>query len=1223
MIRKLLFFANLFVFLITATSLFAGAPIRNNKLVYFSKFNAFTSSYPVTQSASNYNSSLVSSASINYGGSGITAVNYDRTKWDIINASSTLDPATAPYVEYTIDFNNNVTIDLDRFVISGGGSNYSAKFELRWSNDNYATSLGLFSFGSDWQYKLSSVNLNNLSDFTGTQLKFRLYFYDTSPSGFNFVHSDTPPYPSLDGTPASYNIWNATATVWINPPPAIDTITPSSGAIGSTVVINGTDFTGATTLSFNGTNATNFVIDSPTQITATVPVGTTTGPITVTTPNGTGTSATNFTVVSPPAITSFSPSSGPVGTAVTIVGTGFSTTPANNAVYFDGVKATVSAASATQLVVSYPAGTTGFSDISVINLDNKLSALANKKFYTTFYNGGFVNYKTSAFAPKVDFTAVTNSLITFSNFSGMKTLNLYADFNLDGKPDYVQVGSTTTSVNPNTSVVGTISFDTKIVLNTGGYGVQTGDINNDGLLDLIVYDSTTVNIYKNTSTNNGTISFDTPIAVSLTNTAYRMYLKDMNNDGLLDLVTANNADLIYLLNNTPSGSTISFNTASPVSVTALANIKDFSVIDIDNNNQLDIIAIHSSSYSTRLNSSAFSALTTAITAGLNVVAGDLDKDNDIDFVTYIDGKNFNLFKNNGSNIFTTSTVVMGSSNNIAGALFLGEMNGNALPEFLGCETNGGNYIHIANNTSDSNLSFSTSSDFNSNTDRNNLSGTANDIDGDGRPDLTSFQENSDTFSVNRNIIGSPKITSFSPSSGTVGTTITITGSEFTGATAVTINGNPVTSFILNNSTSITAVVPSGSAGVITVTTTEGYGSSSTNFLYKQTLSATGTSAITELAACLNSPSAAQSFTVSGINLTSAMTVYSDDLTNIEFSLTGNSNDYSSSLSLTPTSGTVASTTVYVRQKSSALEVASATKTVTISSSFATSIYFSFNRVVNTYISPLPSTYTTARFYCQNTTPIDLSIPATGIGLTYQWYSNTTRSTTGATLIPGATSSTYTPLTSTVSALYYYCVVTGTCSTITSGFSGKITVIATSVGGTATATATALCPSATTNITLTGYTGTIQWQESADGITGWANVTGGSGATTATYTTPALTTTTYYRASVASGTCVNYSTVTSVSLNAATAITSQPSATAQNVCINGTPGDLSVTATGNGLNYQWYSNTTATTTGATLIPSATAAIYTPVTTMASTLYYYCVVSGSCGSVTSGFSGAITV
>jgi gliding motility-associated-like protein len=210
-------------------------------------------------------------------------------------------------------------------------------------------------------------------------------------------------------------------------------------------------------------------------------------------------------------------------------------------------------------------------------------------------------------------------------------------------------------------------------------------------------------------------------------------------------------------------------------------------------------------------------------------------------------------------------------------------------------------------------------------------------------------------------------------------------------------------------------------------------------------------------------------------------------------------------------------------------------------------------------------------------------------------------------------------------LYYYCLVTGTCSTINSGFSGKITVNATSVGGTATATASAICPSTTTTITLTGHTGTaIQWQQSADGTTGWANVTVGSGATATTYTTPALTSTTYYRASVTRNSCVNYSTVTSVSLNASPAITAQPSVSAQNLCINGITASLSVTATGTGLTYQWYKKTTATNSGGILISGATNSVFMPSNTIVGTTYYYCVVSGTClPEVTSDISGAITV
>jgi hypothetical protein len=49
-------------------------------------------------------------------------------------------------------------------------------------------------------------------------------------------------------------------------------------------------------VTFNGSPAA-FVVDSDVQITATVPVGASTGPIAVTNPAGTGTSAASFTVV--------------------------------------------------------------------------------------------------------------------------------------------------------------------------------------------------------------------------------------------------------------------------------------------------------------------------------------------------------------------------------------------------------------------------------------------------------------------------------------------------------------------------------------------------------------------------------------------------------------------------------------------------------------------------------------------------------------------------------------------------------------------------------------------------------------------------------------------------------------------------------------------------------------------------------------------------------------
>lgn len=63
----------------------------------------------------------------------------------------------------------------------------------------------------------------------------------------------------------------------------------------------------------------------------------------------------------------------------------------------------------------------------------------------------------------------------------------------------------------------------------------------------------------------------------------------------------------------------------------------------------------------------------------------------------------------------------------------------------------------------------------------------------------------------------------------------------------------------------------------------------------------------------------------------------------------------------------------------------------------------------------------------------------------------------------------------------------------------------------------------------------------------------------------------------------------------------------------TPDNLSVTASGTSLTYQWYSNTTATNSGGTSLTGQTSSTYTPSTSSAGTFYYYCVVSsGSCST-----------
>ncbi|MBI3884674.1 MAG: DNA/RNA non-specific endonuclease, partial [Opitutae bacterium] len=76
---------------------------------------------------------------------------------------------------------------------------------------------------------------------------------------------------------------------------AISSFTPASGPAGTSVVITGTGFTSASSVTFNGASAA-YTVNSATQITATVPTGATSGTLAVTSPSGSATSASSFTV---------------------------------------------------------------------------------------------------------------------------------------------------------------------------------------------------------------------------------------------------------------------------------------------------------------------------------------------------------------------------------------------------------------------------------------------------------------------------------------------------------------------------------------------------------------------------------------------------------------------------------------------------------------------------------------------------------------------------------------------------------------------------------------------------------------------------------------------------------------------------------------------------------------------------------------------------------------
>ena len=298
-----------------------------------------------------------------------------------------------------------------------------------------------------------------------------------------------------------------------------------------------------------------------------------------------------------------------------------------------------------------------------------------------------------------------------------------------------------------------------------------------------------------------------------------------------------------------------------------------------------------------------------------------------------------------------------------------------------------------------------------------------------------------------------------------------------------------------------------------------------------------------------------------------------------------------------------------------------TVTYTITPTVGTCVGATVIYVVNVNPAPTITTQPASSTVCQGGTPTVLSVALSGATGTpqYQWYSNVSPSNSGGTLITGATNTTYNPPSTTVGALYYYCLITlptGGCSNITSNFA-TVTISPLPTVATQPTPSQNLCVGITISSPLSvSYTGgngtaTYQWYSNTSNAT-----TGGtliSGATNSTYTPPVYVTATvyyYYVVITLSGNGCGAVTSTSaqVTVYDDPTITTQP-LTTQTLCQGATPTTLQVVATGgNGtFSYQWYSNTSNVNSGGLLISGATSSSYIPPTTTVSSLFYYCIIS----------------
>lgn len=288
----------------------------------------------------------------------------------------------------------------------------------------------------------------------------------------------------------------------------------------------------------------------------------------------------------PPVITSLSSYSADIGTTLTITGENFDPIAANNTVNFGATKADVISASPTQLQVEVPIGAT-FDAVSV-NTQNG-TGYSDERFSPSFE-------KASAFSAS-SYDAAVNI--------GVGPTPYYlqiGDLDNDGLSDLVvdAGGSNYVRLMRNTGSLGSPAFTAvgDLVTGTNPNNIILDDIDGDGAKDIIVtnYAASTISIFRNIDPNSAlsTSSFDTKFDLSVNSNGNDIGFRDLDMDGKPELVVTNyNANSIQIFKNQSSPGDLSINTFTPtISLSTLNNPSGIEFADFDNDGILDIVISH-------------------------------------------------------------------------------------------------------------------------------------------------------------------------------------------------------------------------------------------------------------------------------------------------------------------------------------------------------------------------------------------------------------------------------------------------------------------------------------------------------------------------------------------------------------------------------------------------------------------------------------------------------
>ena len=659
--------------------------------------------------------------------------------------------------------------------------------------------------------------------------------------------------------------------------PTLTSITPTAGALagGTSVTITGTGFTGATKVDFGAAAATSFTVNSATQITAASPAGSGTVDVTVTGPGGatTTSSADQFTYTAAPVVTTnpsnqtvavggtaaftVAATSNPSPTVQWEVSSGSGYTPLSDGGVYSGSSTdtlTITGATAAMNGDNYEAIFTN----SAAEVNTTAATLTVQSLPTVTTNptnqtvvvGNTATFTAAASGtptPTVQWEVSTNGGSSFSAISGATstTYSLTAAAADDGdqyKAIFTNsLGTATTNEATLETNVGTDSISGFVLLPGGaGFAGLTVQLSPQG-------NPNNVSDVAQTASD-GSYDF-TGLAVG----TYKIQLPS--------------SELSNLAPGTPTPGAAGGNAVGSAEIDNVPlTASQTSATDYN----FAILGVQTSEISLRMYLASTGSLGQYLTSLHDAPSVDANGSSSSPYTaTYSTG-------GSGVAIAPNATINAPSSPTLTSMTVTIQSPPDGSSEQLSATTTGTN---LTSNSPSNVLTISgvaNVSAYQTVLDELLYSDTASSASLGNRTISITVDDGTDSSTVVTTtvdvVLGAPTVTAISPPAGSLagGTSLTITGTNFTGATKGDFGTTAATTFQVVSATQITATSPAGSTGTVDVTVTCPDGTSSTSSADQ--FSYTSAPAVTGISPATGSTSGGTSVTITGTGLLTATKV---------------------------------------------------------------------------------------------------------------------------------------------------------------------------------------------------------------------------------------------------------------------------------------------------------------------------------------------------------------